>query len=198
LVIRLLDDIFELAKQYAPCVIVFEEVDLMIKNREKNLTTDENMLLAYFLDMINLILAQKLPIVLLAATNYKDSLDEAFLRQGRFGDHIFIDYPTRDDIKDIIENKLIFYPIKEVSQFINFYDILQLLSNKKYTTAKVIDYIRRLNDVIAFWGLGTPHVEKINKELAITKINDTLSRDDNEKLFKQLLEKFHKNMQIIK
>jgi len=81
------------------CVLFFDEFDgIAAKSSNLNLR-------ATMLDLI--IKAREVPnLVLLAATNYKDLLDEATIRDGRFDKKITIDNPTREDIFDLLRSFL--------------------------------------------------------------------------------------------
>ncbi len=89
-------DLFNKARQSAPCVIFIDEIDAVGRRRSvKAMGNDErdqtlNQLLVE-LDGFN----ERQAIVVLAATNRVDILDKALLRPGRFDRHITVSLPDR-------------------------------------------------------------------------------------------------------
>ncbi len=97
-------DLFEQARQHAPCIIFIDELDALGRARgtftlgghdEKEQTL--NQLLAE-LDGFD----PKTGIVLLAATNRPEILDPALLRAGRFDRQVLVDRPDRKGRSDIL------------------------------------------------------------------------------------------------
>lgn len=99
-------DLFQQAKQKAPCIIFIDEIDALGKarmaaqgvhgNDEKEQTL--NQLLAE-LDGFN----SAIGIVLLAATNRPEILDPALLRSGRFDRQVLVDKPDRRGRLEILK-----------------------------------------------------------------------------------------------
>lgn len=52
-------------------------------------------------------------IIIIAATNDLNSLDEAILRAGRFDEHIFMNYPNKEEKIEIIKKYLFNIPMEE-------------------------------------------------------------------------------------
>lgn len=99
-----LSDIFDSAFKIARlsksgCVLFFDEFDgIAAKSSNLNLR-------ATILDLI--IKSRDIPnLILIAATNYKEYLDEATIREGRFDKKIRIDNPSRPDRFDLIRTFL--------------------------------------------------------------------------------------------
>ena len=97
-------DLFEQARQHAPCIIFIDELDALGRARgtfmlgghdEKEQTL--NQLLAE-LDGFD----PKTGIVLLAATNRPEILDPALLRAGRFDRQVLVDRPDKKGRADIL------------------------------------------------------------------------------------------------
>ncbi len=97
-------DLFEQARQHAPCIIFIDELDALGRARgtftlgghdEKEQTL--NQLLAE-LDGFD----PKTGIVLLAATNRPEILDPALLRAGRFDRQVLVDRPDKQGRADIL------------------------------------------------------------------------------------------------
>ncbi len=90
---RAIREIFNKARQVAPCIIFFDEIDSIASRRgyETGTKVTERMLNQLLAEMDGL---QELhDIVVIAATNRPDILDPALLRPGRFDRIIFVDVP---------------------------------------------------------------------------------------------------------
>ena len=87
-------DLFKQANEKAPCIVFIDEIDAVGKKRDAGLTTNDereqtlNQLLAEMDGFDN-----HKGIVVLAATNRPDSLDQALLRPGRFDRRIPVELP---------------------------------------------------------------------------------------------------------
>lgn len=96
--------IFEILKKKAPCIIFFDELDLLGLNR-----VGDKELLSEFLTVMSGCLEHndpKKPIILIAATNQPETLDTALRQPGRFGTEIRYEYPCLKYRKDYLTQKL--------------------------------------------------------------------------------------------
>ena len=88
-------DLFKQAREKAPCIIFIDEIDAIGRARGKNVMMSnderENTLNQLLVEMDGF--GTDLGIIILAATNRPDVLDNALLRPGRFDRHISIDRP---------------------------------------------------------------------------------------------------------
>jgi cell division protease FtsH len=90
-------DLFEQAKAQAPCIIFIDELDAIGKSRGSNpmLSNDERE------QTLNQLLSEMdgfdptENVIVIAATNRPDSLDQALLRPGRFDRQVLVDRPDR-------------------------------------------------------------------------------------------------------
>ncbi|MDR0763407.1 MAG: ATP-dependent zinc metalloprotease FtsH [Bacteroidales bacterium] len=99
-------DLFRRAKEKAPCIIFIDEIDAIGRARGKNVFTGGN-------DERESTLNQLLTemdgfgtnsgVIMLAATNRADVLDNALLRAGRFDRQIHVELPDLDERKSIFE-----------------------------------------------------------------------------------------------
>ena len=109
---RAVRDIFKKARQVAPAIIFFDEIDALAPSRGSG--GDSH----YIESVLNQILAEMdgledlKDVVVLAATNRPDILDPALLRAGRFDRLVYIGEPTLDDRKKILEIHSRFMPIE--------------------------------------------------------------------------------------
>jgi cell division protease FtsH len=98
-------DLFEQAKQKAPCIIFIDELDALGKARgfgavgghdEREQTLNQ---LLVEMDGFD----PKVGVILMAATNRPEILDPALLRPGRFDRHILVDRPDKKGREEILK-----------------------------------------------------------------------------------------------
>ena len=98
-------DLFEQAKQNAPCIIFVDEIDAVGRHRGAGMggghDEREQTLNQLLVEMDGF--EMKDNIILIAATNRPDILDPALLRPGRFDRQIVVDRPDRPGRKMILE-----------------------------------------------------------------------------------------------
>jgi cell division protease FtsH len=98
-------DLFEQAKQNAPCIIFMDEIDAVGRHRGAGLggghDEREQTLNQLLVEMDGF--EMKDNIILIAATNRPDILDPALLRPGRFDRQIVVDRPDRKGRLKILE-----------------------------------------------------------------------------------------------
>lgn len=96
-----IDEIFDYAKYLAPCILFFDEIDLLGAQREKNtFTTGQLLTNMQGVDMVSK------QIIVIGATNRLEELDKALIVDGRFGKIIHIDYPNYFQRKSFLEQQL--------------------------------------------------------------------------------------------
>jgi cell division protease FtsH len=98
-------DLFEQAKQAAPCIVFMDEIDAVGRHRGAGLgggnDEREQTLNQLLVEMDGFELKDN--IILIAATNRPDILDPALLRPGRFDRRIVVDRPDRNGRRKILE-----------------------------------------------------------------------------------------------
>jgi cell division protease FtsH len=98
-------DLFEQAKQAAPCIVFMDEIDAVGRHRGAGLggghDEREQTLNQLLVEMDGFELKDN--IILIAATNRPDILDPALLRPGRFDRQIVVDRPDRNGRLKILE-----------------------------------------------------------------------------------------------
>ncbi len=93
-------DLFKQAQKQAPCIVFIDEIDAIGKSRDSNYGNDERE------QTLNQLLAEmdgfdpSKGVLILAATNRPEVLDQALLRPGRFDRRIIVDKP---DLKGRID-----------------------------------------------------------------------------------------------
>jgi len=97
-------DMFEQAKRNAPCIIFIDEIDAVGRSRFTGIggghDEREQTLNALLVEMDGFETQEG--VIILAATNRPDVLDQALLRPGRFDRQIIIDLPTIDGREAIL------------------------------------------------------------------------------------------------
>ena len=97
-------DLFRQAKEKSPCIIFIDEIDAVGRARTKNPSMGgnderENTLNALLTEMDGF--GTNSGVIIMAATNRADMLDQALLRAGRFDRQINVDLPDLNERKEI-------------------------------------------------------------------------------------------------
>lgn len=97
---RKFKDVMELASQHRPAIVFLDEADELLRDRSySNSVTATNEILKAMDGMMG-----KVPeVVLMAATNNTDVIDQAALRGGRFGEKIYMGPLQDDDLLRFVE-----------------------------------------------------------------------------------------------
>lgn len=97
-------EVFEEAREHSPCILFIDEIDAVGGKRTGGEGAEErnNTLNALLVEM-----TREDEIMIIAATNRPEMLDEALLRAGRLSKHITLNAPTKKDRIKIIEKHLI-------------------------------------------------------------------------------------------
>lgn len=98
-------DLFEDAEKNAPSVIFIDEIDAMGRRRSSGDSQNEERenTLTQILDKMDGFYESDKPIIIIAATNRPEILDEALLRPGRFTRHIPVDSPDIRGREEILK-----------------------------------------------------------------------------------------------
>lgn len=111
-------DIFKKARQAAPCIVFFDEIDALLPNRAVESTSSNvaERVLAQFLAEMDGVEELK-GVLILGATNRLDRLDAAVLRPGRFDLIIEIALPNAADRREVFEVHLRQKPLADNIDF---------------------------------------------------------------------------------
>jgi len=122
--------IFDHAREMAPVVLFFDEIEAMVPNRKRtDVSFHYKSEVDEFLGQLNKKLNEGL--IIIGATNYLNSIDDAILRAGRFDKKIFIGPPDlsaraegfRMHLKDFPQKTIRYDFIAEMSRNFTFADI---------------------------------------------------------------------------
>ena len=94
-------ELFSMAKSYAPSIIFIDEIDAVGKARGGNRSDEREATLNQLLTEMDGFLSSS-GVIIIAATNKIEMIDEALLRSGRFDRRIFVSLPDITDRSDIL------------------------------------------------------------------------------------------------
>jgi len=109
---RKLREIFRRAKQAAPSIIFFDEIDAMTRTRGTSTTQVVDTLVSQLLTELSGIEELK-NVVVIAATNRPDMVDYSLLRPGRFDRHILVPLPDEKSRREILKIHLRNVPLNK-------------------------------------------------------------------------------------
>lgn len=97
-------DLFQQARQLAPAVLFFDEIDALGSRTRNGLGSNEEYVqtLNQLLTELDGIHGSNDGLVVLAATNRYEAIDPSLLRPGRFDRHIFVELPNEEDRLQIL------------------------------------------------------------------------------------------------
>ena len=97
---RKIRNLFERADEEAPCVVFFDEFDAIASDRnEVSHTATESQVAALLTELDGI--EEREDVLVLAATNRREAIDEAVLRQGRLGEVVEVPVPDASGQEDI-------------------------------------------------------------------------------------------------
>lgn len=99
-----MNGIMAYAESHAPCVIFVDELDMARLQREANSSALADMLTA--LSGYAHKSSYTKPVIVIAATNKPENLDQALLQKGRFGKILWFDYPSFEDRLSFFKREL--------------------------------------------------------------------------------------------
>ncbi|KAF2857210.1 AAA-domain-containing protein, partial [Piedraia hortae CBS 480.64] len=104
--------LFAKARQAKPCIIFFDEFEAIGKTRESKGPSGLNLVQTLLTEMDGFEAASG--VVVIAATNFPQALDEALLRPGRFDDLIYVGLPELQGRREIIKIALSKVPCDKI------------------------------------------------------------------------------------
>jgi transitional endoplasmic reticulum ATPase len=164
--------IFERARQVAPCIIFFDEIDSLASKRgqESGTKVTERVLNQMLAEMDGL--EDLNDVLVIAATNRPDMLDPAVLRPGRFDKILLVNAPNvkgRENILKIHTNKM---PIKGKDKLVK--DLAK--STEGYTGADLEALTREAAMLALREDIQTKEVKKKHFDDALKKVRSSVNK----------------------
>jgi len=150
-------EVFQRAREYAPSIVFIDEIETIVR-RGSNITPASINELLTQIDGFSQNVDEN--IFIIAATNYKDNIDEAILRSGRIELHLEVPPLDRKGREAFIKRML-----QKPSQ--NGIDIQKLVS---YTTGMSGADLQKVANEVALYAIRNQHHE-ITEESLIEQIN---------------------------
>jgi len=156
-------DVFKKAKQVAPCIIFFDEIDALAPcRRESDGTRVSERVVSQLLTEMDGIEDLR-EVLILAATNRADIIDPALLRSGRFDIILGFPYPEEKELYEILK---IHTRRKPISKYVKLKEIAALA--KGFSGAD-IEFLCQRSSMIAI----REHIKNRKKSLKITPAHFT-------------------------
>lgn len=177
---RKLREIFHRAKQVAPCIIFFDEIDALAPMRGRGFHEVSERLVSQLLTLMSG-LEELRDVFVLAATNRPDMLDPALLRPGRFDKQILIPAPDEKARKEILKIHTRKMPLA------SDVDLDELAKKTKNFSGADLEALCREAAMNAI-RRGAEKVEKKDFEKAFKEIQPSLTDKMNE-LYEKILQR---------
>ena len=183
--------IFERARQVAPCIVFFDEVDALAGKRGEdhgNKVTERvlNQILAEMdgLEDLN-------DVLVIAATNRPDMLDTALLRPGRFDRILLVNAPTEEGRLNILN---VHTKNMALTNDIKLKDLAKRTIG--YTGADLESLVREAGMLALREDINAVEVKKKHFELALDKVKPSVSKSSIE-VYKKIEENYLKSAKTV-
>jgi len=164
-------DVFRRAKQVAPCIVFFDEIDALAPHRggDSGSHVTEQVVSQMLTEMSGI--EDMNGVVIVAATNRPDIVDPALLRPGRFDRLIYVPAPDQKTRLEILKVQTKNMPLKGVE--------LAALSEKTdgYSGADLEAVVREAGLFALREDMKAKEVTKKNFEEALKKIKPSITED---------------------
>ncbi len=173
--------IFERARQVAPCIIFFDEIDALASKRgDEGNKVSERVLNQLLAEMDGLDELQEVSV--LGATNRPDLIDSALLRPGRFDRILLTEAPNEEGREKILEINIRKMPLGSEKNVFNKKEIsifLKKLAKKTegYTGADLESLTREAALIALRTSLDSKYVSAENFDKALKKIKPSVSKE---------------------
>jgi transitional endoplasmic reticulum ATPase len=189
--------VFERARQVAPCVVFFDEIDALASRRgmDQGTKVTERVLNQMLAEMDGL--EDLKEVVVIGATNRPDMLDTALLRPGRFDKILLVNAPEEKERFSILKIHTKNMPIGDNDKLFNEKekeDLLVELSKKTegYTGADLEAVVREAAYFALREDIDSKFVTKKHFEQALEKIKPSVTKSTIE-VYKKIEENYLKS-----
>ncbi len=189
--------IFERARQVAPCIIFFDEIDSLAGRRgqESGTKVTERVLNQLLSEMDGL--EDLNDVLVIAATNRPDMLDPAVLRPGRFDKILLVNAPEQKGRENILKIHTEKMPLGTQGKVFNKADKIKFIKEiaKKtegYSGADLEAVVREAAMLALRENINSKIVAKKHFEKAISKIKPSITKQTIE-IYKKVEESFLKS-----
>jgi transitional endoplasmic reticulum ATPase len=180
--------IFERARQVAPCVIFFDEIDALAGKRGVEIGTKvtERVLNQMLAEMDGL--EDLTEVLVIGATNRPDMLDPALLRPGRFDKILLVGAPDEKGRENILKIHTKEMPIKDKDELVKDF----AKRTEGYTGADLESLVRESAMLALRENIESKEVKKKHFEEASRKIKPSVTKSTIE-IYKRIEENFLKS-----
>jgi transitional endoplasmic reticulum ATPase len=164
--------IFERARQVAPCVVFFDEIDSLASRRgnDSGAKVTERVLNQLLAEMDGL--DDLKDVLVIAATNRPDLLDPAVLRPGRFDKILLVNTPAEEGRKNILEIHTQAMPIKDKSKLLKDF----AKKTEGYSGADLEAFVREAAMLALREDVTSEEVTKKHFDAAFRKIKPSVTK----------------------
>ncbi|MFH0962067.1 MAG: CDC48 family AAA ATPase [archaeon] len=166
-------EIFRRARQVAPCIVFFDEIDSIapIRGTETGgAKVGERVVNQLLTEMDGL--EELRDVIVIAATNRPDLIDAGLMRIGRFDRHIYVPVPTKEDRLKIFQIHTKGMPI---AKDVDFEELSSKLEN--YTGADIAGICREAAMFALREDSAAKEVKASHFESAVEKVGPTVTED---------------------
>jgi len=177
--------IFERARQVAPCIIFFDEIDSLAGKRgyETGTKVTERVLNQILAEMDGI--EDLNNVIVIGATNRPDMLDTALMRPGRFDRIIYVEMPDKIGREKILKIHTRNMPIENKEKIIK-----ELAENTEGYTGADLEALTREAAMLALReNIKNKIVKKKHFDAAIQKVGPSVTKADAQR-YKQIEQKY--------
>jgi transitional endoplasmic reticulum ATPase len=180
--------IFERARQVAPCIVFFDEIDALAGKRgaETGTKVTERVLNQMLAEMDGL--EDMHDVLIIGATNRPDMLDSALLRPGRFDKILLVNSPDEQGRENILRIHTKNMPIPDKEKLIKAFAKL----TEGYTGADIESLVRESALIALRENIESKEVTKKHFDEAFRKIKPSITKSTVE-VYKKVEENFLKS-----
>ncbi len=181
--------VFERARQVAPCIIFFDEIDSIASRRglESGAKVTERVLNQMLAEMDGI--EDLSNVIVIGATNRPDILDPALLRPGRFDRIVYVPVPDKQGREKILQ----IHTIAKKMPLTNDFDLKKLAEETEGYTGADIESLAREAAMLALReNIDNKQVTMKHFKEALDKVAPSVTKTDAER-YKQIEQKYLRN-----